>query len=57
MDINYDALKDDELAYDLIVYRIPRNVHVHDNYFEEYKAKYFGFRLKKEYSYKLIRTY
>lgn len=51
MDINYDVLDDDELdAYDLIVYGIPRNVHVRNNYYEEYDDLNFfrRFRLTKE---------
>lgn len=51
MDINYDMLEDDDLdAYELIVYGIPRNVHMRNNYFAEYDELNFfrRFRLRKE---------
>lgn len=51
MDLNFDVLEDDELdAFDLVVYGIPRNVHVRTNYFEEYNELNFfrRFRLQKQ---------
>lgn len=51
MDLNFDVLEDDELdAFDLVVYGIPRNIHVHANYFEEYNELNFfkRFRLRKQ---------
>lgn len=51
MDLNFDVLEDDELdAFDLVVYGIPRNVHMRNNYFEEYDELNFfkRFRLQKQ---------
>jgi len=45
MDLNFDVLEDDELdAFDLVVYGIPRNIHVRANYLEKYRL-YFMQRL------------
>lgn len=51
MDLNFDVLEDDELdAFDLVVYGIPRNIHVRVNYFEKYDELNFfrRFRLQKQ---------
>jgi len=51
MDLNFDVLEDDELdAFDLVVYGIPRNIHVRDNYLEKYDDLNFfrRFRLQKQ---------
>lgn len=51
MDLNFDMLEDDELdAFDLVVYGIPRNIHVRVNYLDKYDELNFfrRFRLKKQ---------
>ncbi|GAB1869285.1 Putative nuclease HARBI1 [Camponotus japonicus] len=51
MDLNFDVLEDDELdAFNLVVYGIPRNIHMRANYFEQYDELNFfrRFRLQKQ---------
>lgn len=51
MDLNFDVLEDDELdVFDLVVYGIPRNIHVRVNYLEKYDELIFfrRFRLQKQ---------
>lgn len=52
MDLNFDVLEDDDEldAFNLVVYGIPRNVHVRANYLEQYDELNFfkRFRLRKE---------
>ncbi|XP_018374641.1 PREDICTED: putative nuclease HARBI1 [Trachymyrmex cornetzi] len=47
MDLDFDVLEDDELdAFDLVVYGIPRNIHIRANYFEKYDDLNFFRRLR-----------
>jgi len=51
MDLNFDVLEDVELdAFDIVVYGIPRTIHVRENYLEKYDELNFfrRFRLKKQ---------
>lgn len=49
--MDFNVLEDDELdAFNLIVYGIPRNIHMRANYFEQYDELNFfrRFRLQKQ---------